>query len=357
MSAARLREMGWPCGVFGLALVLRLIGLGARPFWLDEVFTLQRTALPPWQLVLDSFQNHHMPAFFLLLRPFALLTDFQFWLRLPSAVFGAVAVALVYLIAERVSGRLSAVLSALFLGFSPSALAYAQEARSYTLVMVLILVALYGLVRLAQDLPAAALPMRQSGTRMGWVWFILGTAGAVDVLADSLIWLLTANLIFAVLISQSANGRGLARNLLLADLVILALGAPFYALLELLQLKGFTATLAWVPPLNMARLWYSFGSVYFLHIADATSFRLLDTPYQDWLLAGLDGLLVVAIGIAAWTLKQRPAMLATLGLSTLVLPLLLTLASLWQPVLLPRYIFWSSAPFSVLAGIGVAVAL
>ena len=357
MTQERLERLGWPGLVFGLALVLRLIGLGARPFWLDEVFTLQRTALPPAKLVLDSFQNHHLPFYFLLLRPLAMLGNFQFWLRFPSAVFGACAVALVYVIAERVGGRLAAVLSALFLGLSPASLAYSQEARSYTLIMTLILVGLYGVVRLAQDLPAAARPLRERAARLGWGWFILGTAGAVDVLPDSLIWLVSANLIFAVLIFQAADRRGLARNLMIADLIIVALAAPFYVLLELLQLKGFVATLAWVPPLDPARLWYSFGSVYFMYIADATSFRLLDHGYQVPLLVGVDVLLVAAVATAAWTLRRRPGSLAALGLSFLVLPVALTLFSLWHPVLVPRYIFWSAAPFSVLAGVGAAVAL
>ncbi|MEO0831587.1 MAG: hypothetical protein AAFY03_14150, partial [Pseudomonadota bacterium] len=45
--------------------------------------------------------------------------------------FGAAAVMLVYLIAARIAGRLAGVLAALVLGFSPMALAFAQEARSY----------------------------------------------------------------------------------------------------------------------------------------------------------------------------------------------------------------------------------
>jgi 4-amino-4-deoxy-L-arabinose transferase-like glycosyltransferase len=357
VTQEKLERLGWPGLVFGVALVLRLIGLGARPFWLDEVFTLQRATLPPAKLVLDSFQNHHMPSYFLLLRPLTQLENFQFWLRFPSAVFGAGAVALVYIIAERVGGRLSALLSALFLGLSPASLAYSQEARSYTLIMMLILVGLYGVVRLALDVPAAARPLREGAERRGWGLFILGTAGAVDVLPDSLLWLVSANLIFAVMIAQAADRRGLARNLLVADLIILALAAPLYALLELFQLKGFVATLAWVPPIDLARLWYSFGSVYFMHIADATSFRLLDRGYQVPLLVGVDVLLVAAVATAAWTLRRRPGVLAALGLSFLVLPVALTLFSLWQPVLVPRYIFWSAAPFSVLAGVGAAVAL
>ncbi|MGO9817312.1 MAG: hypothetical protein ACLPG5_04445, partial [Acidocella sp.] len=66
-------DLAWPGAVFVLALLPRLIGLGARPFWLDEVFTLQRASLSTPALVQDSFANHHMPSFFLLLRPLVAL--------------------------------------------------------------------------------------------------------------------------------------------------------------------------------------------------------------------------------------------------------------------------------------------
>ncbi len=96
---SRLAAWAWPFGVFVLALLPRLIGLGSRPFWLDEVFTLNRASLKPGALVLDSFQNHHMPSFFLMLSPFTHLEHPEFWLRLPSALFGAAAVMLVFMIA------------------------------------------------------------------------------------------------------------------------------------------------------------------------------------------------------------------------------------------------------------------
>ncbi len=172
---------GAPLLVFVAALVPRLIDLGRRPFWLDEVFTLQRASLPPAALVHDSLVNHHMPSFFLMLSPLIRLGDPQLWLRLPPAVFGALAVMLVYLIGSRVAGRMAGVLAALVLGLSPSALAFSQEARSYTMEMCLILVALWGLVGLAANPARAARPWREAhGARGAWApsarWTCWGTA-------------------------------------------------------------------------------------------------------------------------------------------------------------------------------------
>ncbi len=343
----------WPLLVFLLALLPRLIGLGARPFWLDEVFTLQRSSLKPGALVMDSFQNHHMPSYFLMLRPFAGLTHPEFWLRLPSALFGAIAVVLVFLIAARVAGRLAACLSALIIGLSPTFLAFSQEARSYTLVMTLILIALYGLVRLAENLPAAALPLRRPAARTGWLCFILGTTAALDVLADGLPWLITANLIAVVLTFMGSGRGGFMRNMLKADLLILLLAAPLYIMLEIYQAKAFAQTLAWIPPLNAGRLWYSLGSVYLMHLADSVTFHVIDQPgaVLVWI---IDAGLAAAVIAAVLRLRRQPAMLAVLGISAVFLPVLFIAISLWQPILLPRYILWSAAPFAIFAGIGAA---
>jgi 4-amino-4-deoxy-L-arabinose transferase-like glycosyltransferase len=356
-----LRAARWPAGVFLLALLPRLIDLGTRPFWLDEVFTFQRASLSPRALVQDSFLNHHMPSFFLMLSPLVGLGNPQFWLRFPSAVFGALAVMLVFMIATRVAGRTAGAVAALIIGLSPTALAFSQEARSYTLEMALILFALYGVTLLALDLAAAAKPMLSKHAdhrpQAAWAVFILGSAVALDVLGDGLPWLITANIIFAALLVQAPDRRGLLRNFLIADAIIAICCAPFYALMLQHQDKGFVDSVMWIPPLNLSRLWYDFGSVYFMHVADSVTFRFMDVP-TPWLVVRLiEAGLVVAVLASGWVLRRRPAMLAVLGVSFVFLPLMLTVISIWRPVLLPRYILWSAAPFAILAGIGASALL
>jgi 4-amino-4-deoxy-L-arabinose transferase-like glycosyltransferase len=352
-----LRGLRWPSVVFVLALLPRLLQLGKRPLWLDEVFTLQRASLSPMALVHDSFLNHHMPSFFLMLSPLVALGDPQFWLRLPSAVFGALAVVLVYMIAARIAGRMAGAISALVIGLSPSALAFSQEARSYSLEMCLILVALYGIVRLALDIPAAAQPMRSGTARIGWAAFILGSIAALDVLGDGLPWLITANVIGAALLVQAQERRRLLRNFIAADLIIAAFSAPFYALMTLYQHSGFVDSVMWIPPLDVSRVWYDFGSVYFMHIADSVTFNFMKVPTPALLLWLIDGGLMLSLGAAAWALRRRPAMLTVLGISFVFLPVMFAVISIWRPILLPRYILWSAAPFAILAGVGASALL
>ncbi len=353
----RLRDMRWPFAVFVLALLPRLSGLGSRPFWLDEAFTFQRASLAPAALVQDSFVNHHMPSFFLMLSPLVGLGDPQYWLRLPSAVFGALAVMLVYLIACRVGGRTAGIVAALIIGLSPTALAFSQEARSYTLEMFLILVALYGITRLAMDISAASKPIRWNAAGGFWAAFILGSAAALDVLGDGLPWLVVANIIGAALLVQSPNRWQLARNFLLADFIVALLCGPFYYLMTLHQGQGYIQSVMWIPPLNISRLWYNLGSVYFMRVADSVTFRFMQVPTPHALVWLIDAALVMAVGGAAWVLRRRPALLAVLGISCVFLPLSFTIVSIWRPILLPRYILWSAAPFAILAGIGGAALL
>lgn len=338
----------WPFAVFVLALLPRLIGLGNRSFWLDEIFTLNRASLAPAAMALDSFQNHHMPWYFLLLSPLVHTVHPEFWLRLPSAIFGALSVVLVFIIARRIAGWQAGAAAALYLGLSPIALGFAQEARSYTLVMALILIALYGVVRLAQD-------WRHS--KIGWLCYVLGTISALAVLGDSLPWFIAANLIFLGLLPFVSEARRFIRRVLFADAIILVSTTPLYMVMLHYQSQAVTTSLGWIPKLSLSQIWYSFGSIYLMHVPDWVSFKLLthhQIPGIIWL---LDLLLLLSLCAAVRHLRKEPEMLITLGISFLFLPCLFLMISFVHPVLLPRYLLWSSAPFAVLVGIGTSALL
>lgn len=338
-----LQLCGWPLLVFLVALLPRLAGLGSRSFWLDEILTFNRSSLSLSALVLNSFQNHHMPSFFLLLAPFTHMAHPEFWLRLPSAIFGALSVMLVFMIASFVAGRLAGVVGALYLGLSPAALGFAQEARSYTLLMVLILVALYGVTRLAQD-------WRQG--KAGWVCYVAGTASALAVLGDTLPWFIAANLVFVCLLVWVPEPRRFILRVLIADIIILLATLPLYALMLHYETQGVATSLEWIPGLSLSQVWYSFGSVYLMRVPDWVSFKLLahhTVPGVIWL---VDFLLVLSLGAAVFRLRRQPEMLVTQGISFLFLPCLFLAISFVHPVLLPRYLLWSAAPFAVLIGIG-----
>ncbi len=352
-AAPRAGGTALPLGIFGAALGLRLIGIASRPFWLDEVFTMRRVRMAPAALVHDSLISHHLPSFFLLLSALVPLGDPQFWLRAPSAVCGAASVMLVFLIGQRIAGRTAGLVGAMILGLSPAALAYSQEARSYTMLMSLILLALLAMTHLALDIPAASVPLyRRTAARRAWLTFTLATIAAVDILANGFLWVLTANLIVAVMVTQSSRRAALIGNILFADVCIVVCSLPLYIIMAMTITQKFTDSVGWIPALSGPRLWYNFASIYLMRIGDAVTFKLMDVTTPAIVMWTIDAGLIAAAGLAAWRLRRRPAVLALLGFSFLVLPLALTIISLWQPILLPRYILWSAAPFAILAGIG-----
>ena len=119
------------------------------------------------------------------------------------------------------------------------------------------------------------------------------------------------------------------------------------------QGQAIINSVMWIPPLDAARLWYNFGSVYFMQVADSVTFNFMPVPTPAPLTWLIDAALLVSVLTAFWRLRRRPALLALLASALLFLPVLFTLVSLWRPILLPRYILWSAAPFAILAGIGV----
>jgi mannosyltransferase len=339
-----------PVAVGVFALALRLYGLGDKPFWLDELASLRRATATVPDLVGDSLHNNHYPSYFLLLWLIAKIGTSQWMLRLPSAIFGAVAASLTCAIGSRAAGRRSGAIAGLLIAVSPFEVQFGQEARSYTLASCLILTALLGLVRLAQEPAAAALPLRRNGALRGaWIAYCLGTAAALSVLNVAIPWLLAANL-GAIAIARRAgdNRRLFLRNWGLAQALILAIWVPSLAWVYAAGPGTFLYRADWAPAQTTRTMWSIIAPVYLLRISSFITFGLLP--------AKIPGLAVVSVtlaGLGAWRLRRDPTVLVVLGCAAIVLPLGLLLLSLFVPVLVPRYFAWSAGPFFVFAGAGL----
>ncbi|MCX7014286.1 MAG: glycosyltransferase family 39 protein [Candidatus Sumerlaeota bacterium] len=136
-----------PRGVWlitALAFLLRVPDLGRNGLWLDEVYVHNDTLRPFWHnLQFGSFHFVH----FLILKPFLFLHDSPFFLRLPSALSGVLAVPLMYLAVRRLLGGGVAGGAALLLAVSPFAVHYSHDANYYSNEILLCVCALYFLLR------------------------------------------------------------------------------------------------------------------------------------------------------------------------------------------------------------------
>jgi uncharacterized membrane protein len=121
-----------------LGLVLRLWKIGAESLWYDEWFSMVRALDPIDLLVRGDHLRSTPPLYYLLLKPWVLLFgDSEAVLRLPSALAGAAAIPLLARVGRRLFDRATGLSAAFLLAVSPYHVRYSQEARMYSLVVLL----------------------------------------------------------------------------------------------------------------------------------------------------------------------------------------------------------------------------
>ena len=153
-----------------LAFTLRIWQLGAQSLWYDEGVSWYLSArLPLGDMLWWTATDIQPPLYYLLLRPWLLLAgESEFALRFPSLIFGVLTVPLMFVVARRLFGPRAGVLAGLLAAAAPLYVWYAQEARMYTLLTFLGLLASYLLLR-ALDRP----------TRRVWLAYTLVSALAL----------------------------------------------------------------------------------------------------------------------------------------------------------------------------------
>jgi mannosyltransferase len=135
-----------------LALGLRLWGLDARGLWQDEIFTAAIASAENTlsEVVSIPLYNTALPApplYFLVTHAFLHVGDNDFLLRFPALSFGVLGVAATYVVGARLFGRGEGLVGALLLAVAPLHLRYSQDARFYTLQVLLSLLSAYFLYR------------------------------------------------------------------------------------------------------------------------------------------------------------------------------------------------------------------
>lgn len=338
-------------GLAGLALLLRLHGLSDKPFWYDEIITWGRAKLPLAELVVTVFKHKHFPTYFLLVGPFYSAHSPEWMLRFPSALFGAACVFLVTRLAVDARGLLAGLVAGLLMALSPIDVQFAQEARPYTLISCLVLIAIWGLVRIAQRPGAAALSVTQPAALRGaWLAYVLGTLGALLVENNTIPWLLASDLAIMVIVLRAASGqRGLIRNWAWSQAIIVLCWLPALVIMLSMNRGAVLDGLWWIPKTTWESVQIVTKALYLFRIPDLMTAGLFPTPLPEF---GV--LIAIAALFGAWRLKSDPNLLAVIGLAVLAMPVAVLAMAAFQPLLVPRYLLWSTGPFFVLAGIGAA---
>lgn len=127
-----------------VGVALRFHQLDAKGLWGDEIWTAQWSQGPlneVWSnltLVPDI-----MPLTYVLVGISTRFGSSEFWVRLPAALFGVAGLLIFYLLANRVLGRRTALVSAVLIALSPIHIWYSQDARYYTQLCALGVASVY----------------------------------------------------------------------------------------------------------------------------------------------------------------------------------------------------------------------
>ncbi len=130
--AARLPLLG----IVALATVLRFLLLGGRSLWFDETVSATIAGLPWPQFTSIAFGHEsNMMLYYGLLRWWSHLGQSEFALRSLSALVSIATIPVLYAFASRLFGQRVALLASLLMALNAFHIRYAQEARSYSLLV------------------------------------------------------------------------------------------------------------------------------------------------------------------------------------------------------------------------------
>jgi len=153
--------------IFLLGLALRIYDLAGESIWFDEAASVVASKLGIIELIhwiIDTRDGN--PPFYYMFFQFwvSIFGDSEFMSRLPSAIFGSLSIFGIYAVGKLLFNKKAGLLAAFILAVSFIHIRYSQEARAYSLMILLSLVSFY-----------CFLKMTSSGKRRYSLIYIVGS--------------------------------------------------------------------------------------------------------------------------------------------------------------------------------------
>jgi uncharacterized membrane protein len=341
---------------------LRLIGLGDKDLWYDEVVTLAQSRLPLAQLIDAVAHDNYPPLHNLILAPWlGLFGEDAVSLRLLSVLASLVAILFSGLIARDLFGPRAAIVTIALLAFSPLQVRYAQEARMYALLAAFAAIATWALIRwLARPnhRHLALLIFAQLATLYTHYF------GAFVVLAHGLavVWVLLRRRAprqaapgLAPHIRDVPEARLPVRPWLVSQLLVVAGFLPWVPIV--LERYGKLQGTFWIPEPTAQTLWQfalaTWGAAAFLA---PLALLALAPAVARFMAPRLSRLLKEPPSVAAPTGTPSRHGLLVLGLiATLSVGLAFVLSYVVQPFFLTRYLIAAALIATILIGGGFSL--
>jgi hypothetical protein len=278
--------------------------------------------------------DNHPPLYYVLTKAFAQLAGYgDFAVRFLSVSFGTALVATLYALARRLSGPVGGIGAALYAACSPLYVYYAQEARMYSLLMVLAVLSSYSLVRVFE----------RPDARRWWVTYVLATCGALYTHYFAVLLILVHQIAASVWLLVGRRKRWLYRWMW-AGAGLLLLYLPW--LPTAIRQVGIGQGTWWRVPLPASVVLSDLWRFYVLGPRRPVGVPLLGAVLGGTALALLAALLV------GWRQRLWAWAFAVLSLLFPVAVVVIT-GSTW-PIYTDRYALIAAPALAVLVGIGVA---
>lgn len=329
----------WVPWALGAAIVIgaaiRFSTLGMQSYHHDEAWTAGVVLHSNLFTTLGkvSATESTPPLYYLLAWGWTKLFGTGEWgLRSLSALFGVATIPVVYLIARRMAGGAAGAAAAALAAVNPALIWYSQEARSYSLLVLLSALGFLFFLR-----------ARDGYARRDLFWWV-----ALSVLATATHYFgaMPAAIEAALLLAGAGRRRGAA----LIAVAVVALGALALAPLALHQ--GNAGHADWIGRLGMlTRLKETAGS-----FVSGETGRFINQPLRMRYAALPLALLAAALALLAWRVSASEQRAAGVALAVAAGSLLLGLAAMavGQDFVLDRNLLPALIPLLVAAAIGLA---
>lgn len=332
----------WPpqwswLGLFAVALLFFGVQLAHEPLWLDETYSFAMTERSYLDVLRWTTRDVHPPLYYLILKFFMdTLGDTPFVVRLPSLLSAAAFVALGAGPVRRVwNARTGWIFASLAL-LSSGILCFAQEARMYSLAILLVTgAALYGHLAVREG-------RRSDLICLGvFTW----AASLTHYFALVAVGMNALFLICESLLRARQRIRGLALTLLLAAVGFLP-WVPFFFAQMTAVTKGF-----WIPPTSLELVIFGLLAPF--------SYKYEDIP-APWQAAVTFALTVSIVAVTLLSKRWRgnrtevSASVQLLAVFSLTLLFSLAFSFLVRPIYMPRYMIVCAGLFLAVLAAGLA---
>jgi uncharacterized membrane protein len=350
-ARARSRTFWIVAGFTVLAAALRFATLGAQAYHHDEIVTASRVLRADFVHAMEAvgFSESAPPLYYALAWVWTQLTGTgEYGLRSLSALAGVATVPVAYLLGAELRGRRAGIVAAALVAVNPMLLWYSQEARSYTLLVLLTAVAALYFVRALRDVPSLEHPRGRisdgtsGGRRDATLWGVFSALAlathyfAIFPIALEAVWLLWR------------RGRVALRGIWIAGLAGLAL-AP------LVIHQASLGHAEWIGGRSLGhRLWEAGVTFFIGETGDIIARPETVLPAVVPLLAVLAALLLLATRGDREERRAGGTMMAIAG-ATVIAPILIAVLVPDKDFVLARNLMPALVPLLVVVAIGVTL--